>query len=76
MLWAAAGASAQNLHLGDIDDDDIVTVEDLTLLNDHISGTPSLFASPGPFDASHAVLADMKKDGAINSADRDELRNL
>ncbi len=65
--------SAQNLHLGDLDDDGVVTVRDLALLNDHISGTPSLLASPGPFDASHALLADMNKDGAINSADRDEL---
>ena len=69
----ATNAAAQNLHLGDLDDDGVVTVRDLALLNDHISGTPSLLASPGPFDTPHAVLADMNKDGAINSADRDEL---
>ncbi len=64
-LTPLSRVSAQNLHLGDLDDDGTVTVRDLALLNDHISGTPSLLASPGPFDASHAVLADMNKDGAM-----------
>lgn len=65
--------TGQNLHIGDLDDDGVVTVRDLALLNDHISETPSILSNPGPFDAKHAVLADLNKDGAVNSADREEL---
>lgn len=73
LLMPLSRASTQNLHLGDLDDDGVATVRDLALLNDHISETPSNLAEPGPFDAQHAVLADMNKDGAVNAGDRDEL---
>jgi hypothetical protein len=55
-----------NLHLGDVDDDGVITVRDIALVVEHVKGTTAL-------DAHHAVLADVTKDGAVNQADVDEL---
>jgi hypothetical protein len=65
-LLFATEAGATNLHLGDVDDDGIVTVRDIALVVEHVKGT-------APLDAQHAVLADVTKDSAVNQADVDEL---
>ena len=54
-----------NLHLGDVDDDGVITVRDIALVVEHVKETT-------PLDAHHAVLADVTKDGAVNQADVDE----
>lgn len=56
----------QNLHLGDVDDDGVVTVRDIALVVEHVTETT-------PLDVHHSVLADVTKDGAVNQADVDEL---
>lgn len=58
--------SGINLHLGDVDDDAVVTVRDVALVIEHVKGA-------SPLDEHHAVLADVTKDGAVNQADVDEL---
>ena len=55
-----------NLHLGDVDDDGVITVRDIALVVEHVKGST-------PLDVHHAVLADVTKDGAVNQADVDEL---
>ena len=55
-----------NLHLGDVDDDGVITVRDIALVVEHVKETT-------PLDAYHAVLADVTRDGAVNQADVDEL---
>ena len=52
-------AQPANLHLGDVDDDSVITVRDIALVVEHLKGTT-------PLDAPHAVLADVTKDGAVN----------
>lgn len=59
-------AQSPNLHLGDVDDDGVITVRDIALVVEHLKGST-------PLDAPHAVLADVTKDGAVNQADVDEL---
>lgn len=59
-------AQSPNLHLGDVDDDGVITVRDIALVVEHLKGST-------PLDAQHAVLADVTKDGAVNQADVDEL---
>lgn len=62
----ALRSGAQNLHLGDLDNDGVIEVTDLALLYEHIKGTGSL-------DEHRTVLADVTKDGAVNQADADEM---
>ncbi|MBL9181072.1 MAG: Ig-like domain-containing protein [Verrucomicrobiaceae bacterium] len=66
-LWASSlHAQSPNIHLGDVDDDGVITVRDIALIVEHVKGTV-------PLDEHHAVLADVTKDGAVNQADVDEL---
>lgn len=66
ILGSASQTTAQNIHLGDLDDDGVIQVTDLALLMEHIKGT-------GALDEHHTVLADVTKDGAVNQADADEM---